>query len=335
MVDCEQLADPPIITVIGGGTGSFMLLSELKHATPNISAVVNMSDDGGSTGRLRDELGVLPPGDIRQCLVALSEIDETRDMFNYRFEHGSLQGHSLGNIILSGLELRYGDFDQAIKIAAKLLSITGRVIPITTENHTLTMQDGDDYIQGEYVIGHRPITNRSAKVTLDPQARISPQARQAIVDSDMVVVAPGNLYGSLLPALAVGGLRQAFEDSKARKVMVTNLVTKPGQTDGWHVVDYVNEVEKYCGHGTIDYVLYNIQMPSTELLEKYAADNEKPVNISQERFLTDTIKATPIGAELLAKDIYSCNPADTAVRRTLIRHDARKVTAKLLEIAGD
>lgn len=326
----EQLS----VTIIGGGTGSFTLLSELKTATPNITAVVNMSDDGGSTGRLRDELGVLPPGDVRQCLVALSNITEARDIFDFRFStNGPLDEHSLGNLILSGLELRYGDFEKAIDLASKLLAVTGQVVPITTDQHTLKMFDGDEEIYGEFVIGHRVITDHNATICHTPTTTLNPRAEAAIINSDIIVIAPGNLYGSLLPALSVGGLKEAFQISKAKKVVVANLVTKPGQTDGWHVIDYVREIEKYCGKGTIDFALYNTKPPEQHLLDKYAHDGELPLDISKNRIKNEAKNTKYIGADLLAESIFPKDPADKSMPRTLIRHDAKKVVAKLMELA--
>lgn len=324
----ENYIDEPNIAVIGGGTGSFTLLQELKHFTPNISAIVNMSDDGGSTGRLRDELGVLPPGDVRQCLVALSNTPEVRDLFGYRFGEGSLAGQSLGNVILSGLELQHDSFDKAIKVASSILQITGKVIPVTLDNHTLLMDDEQETIRGEYIIGHRSFAGPDPHVYLEPAATINPEASQAIYDADMLVIAPGNLYGSLLPALVVNGMSQAIQESSAKKVVISNLVTKPGQTDNWHVADYVKTFEKYIGQDEVDYVIYNSSPPDDSLLEKYAADGEFPVDIDPERF--NEIKAEAIGAALLAGEITSTDKNDKAILRTLIRHDARKVSELLL-----
>ncbi len=320
----------PKIAVIGGGTGSFTLLQELKEFTPHITALVNMSDDGGSTGKLRDELGVLPPGDIRQCLVALSDTPEVRDLFSFRFGQGSLAGQSLGNIILSGLELQQGSFAKAIKVASVILHINGAVIPITLDNHTLVMYDGDDVINGEHNIGHHAIKTKGAYIKLTPKARINPEAAAAIADADLIVIAPGNLYGSLLPALAVEGVAEALKDTKATVVAVSNLVTKPDQTDGWHVVDYVKEFEKYIGEGQIDIVLYNTDTPTEKLLKKYAADGEFPVDITEERF--KEVSAKPVGANLVAKELAKQDKNDKAIQRTLIRHDGYRVGRQLMGI---
>lgn len=325
-------AHAPEITVIGGGTGSFTLLNVLKEFTPNISAVVNMSDDGGSTGILRDEYGVLPPGDIRQCLVALSDLPEARDMFNYRFASGPFKNHALGNIILSGCELMYDDcIEKSVRLASSLLQTKGSVIPVTTQKHGLILRDGDKTITGEHLIGEHRLDNPAeASVLLDPPSAINPRAVQAIEQSDLVVLAPGNLFGSLLPTLAVGGMAKAIANSKAKTVLVTNLVTKPGQTDGWHIADYVKIFERYIGSGRLDKVLYNSEKPAPELLSKYAAQGEHPVGTDPARF--SEFNAEPIGAPLVAQNVYAQDENDTLIQRTLIRHDGYQVGKQLMRM---
>lgn len=327
----------PKLVVIGGGTGSFTLLSELKNTGCDITAVVNMSDDGGSTGRLRDELGVLPPGDLRQCLVALSTIPEARDLFNIRFDTaGPLDEHSLGNLVLSGLEHHYKDIEKAIAVASRLLATAGQVIPVTTTPHTLVFTDESKTTKGEFAIGHLTMGPGKRIISHSPAAALNPQAKQAILKADLVVIAPGNLYGSLLPALSVVGMKEALRATNARVIMIANLVTKPGQTDGWHVMDYVDEMEQYVGQGTIDTVLYNTRKPERALLERYAAEGEVPVATKQNRFCEDTnSKRNLIGAHLLATSIWKRGPGDKSMPRTLIRHDARKVAQRLMELLYD
>lgn len=322
--------DAPKIVVLGGGTGSFTLLQALKKLTPHITAVVNMSDDGGSTGTLRDELGVLPPGDIRQCLVALSSSPEIRNLFSYRFSEGRFEGQSLGNIILSGLELQHGSFAEAVRVAGDILRITGQVVPVTLDKHDLVMRDGDEIIRGESVINNRPIIHTDATVYLEPAAVLNPAARRSILEADLVVIAPGNLYGSLLPILAVDGMPEVLRQTKAMVVSVTNLVNKPGQTDGWHVADYVRRLEASTDPGTIDVVLYNNAPIAQPLLKKYAAEGEFPVAADQARLAE--IKAKTIGARLVASEITTQDPADKAIRRTLIRHDSSQVVQLLKQI---
>lgn len=333
MIELEN----PNIVVIGGGTGSFTLLQELKHLTPNISALVNMSDDGGSTGRLRDELGVLPPGDVRQCLVALSDAPELREEFSYRFRdpdntQAGLRGHSLGNLLLSGLAEKYGDFYKAVKVAGSLLKITGKVIPITINDHQLVMEDGDETIRGEFVIGHRSIANKDAVVRLEPEAVIHPDAEEAMHEADLLVIAPGNTYGSLLPALAVKGVAEAFQQSRAVKAVVANLMNKAGQTDDWGPVDYVKKFEEYVGKDQINAVLWNVRLPEHELFVKYASTGECPVDVINSRQRYHEVIARVVEADLIADEPFRPDPNDKAVPRTLIRHDAKKVGEQLMKL---
>lgn len=319
--------------MIGGGTGSFTLLSELKNTPFHLTAVVNMSDDGGSTGRLRDELGVLPPGDLRQCLIALSTIPEARDLFNVRFDtEGPLDEHSLGNLILSGLEHHYGSIEQAIAVASKLLATAGDVIPVTTTSHTLVLQDAENTTHGEFAIGHLAMSPGTRTISHLPTAHLNPRAKKAIAQADLVVIAPGNLYGSLLPALSVKGMRQALAGTKGKLVLIANLVTKPGQTDGWHVMDYVEEIERYTGEGSINTVLYNTRKPERALLERYAAEGERPVATKHHRFQADRFNRHIIGVHLVATRIWKRGPGDKSMPRTLIRHDAQKVVRHLQDL---
>ncbi len=321
----------PNIVIIGGGTGSFTLLSKLKNYTQNITAIVNMADDGGSTGILRDELGVLPPGDIRQCLVALADDQsDLRELFNYRFGEGSLSGHSFGNLFLSALEKTSKDFGEAVDKASKILKITGQVIPVTLSDSHLVIETSEGIeLKGEQAIaqmnwkeGYKP------KLSLRPESILNPKAATAIEKADLIVIAPGHLYGSLAPALLVNKLGKLLEHAKATKVYVCNLVTKPGQTDGFTSVDFASEIERFAGSNFLDYVLYNSQKPSAELIAKYAKDGELPVDVGK----PDKNKPKFIATDLISDEIYSQNPNDNLLQRTLIRHDAEKVANELLTI---
>lgn len=322
------------IAVIGGGTGSFTLLSSLKHYTKHVTALVNMADDGGSTGMLRDELGVLPPGDVRQCLVALSESEQVRDLFNYRFDTGSLEGHAFGNLFLTALEKMTGSFASAVETAGEVLNITGEVHPVTLDKVTLVMKQNDGTVtEGEFQIGHADfgISKRPDMTLIPADAKLNPAAEQAIMDADIVVIAPGNIYGSLAPALVVPGISKALNSTKAKKVYVCNLVTKPGQTDDFDVADFADEIERF-GAFTLDYVLYNEDKPSKYLLERYAKDKEFGVSYD-----TDKLKNkhyTAIGGTFISKQRTA--PSDTADpiahTRTLIRHDADAIAKQLMRI---
>jgi uncharacterized cofD-like protein len=321
------------IAVIGGGTGSFTLLSALKNHTSQIAALVNMADDGGSTGVLRDELGALPPGDVRQCLVALSRSPQVRDLFNYRFEEGSLKGHAFGNLFLTALEKMNGNFADGVMMASDILNIVGVVEPITLSNVRLAMRDEEgETIHGEFIIAHQEFHGHRPNMWLEPDATANPVALAAIAQADIVVIAPGNLYGSLAPALIVPGIGEALAKSKALKLYVCNLVTKPGQTDGFKVHDFADEIERLSGGPFLDYVLYNTESPDDELLSKYAKEGELSVVYDAAPFATKSYKA--VGANLLSSMIWSNkNSSDPiAAQRTLIRHDSEAAARAIMEL---
>lgn len=321
------------ITVIGGGTGSFTLLSALKDRTSQIAALVNMADDGGSTGLLRDELGVLPPGDVRQCLVALSDSPRLRDLFNYRFDEGSLKGHAFGNLFLTALEKMTGDFAAGVELAGEVLGARGVVEPITLTNVTLVMKNGScKEVRGEAKIAKRDFNGGKPEFRLDPIAEPNPRALRAIETADIVVIAPGNLYSSLAPALIVPGIGEALRNTKAYKMYVCNLVTKPGQTDGYAVSDFASEIERLVGGSFLDAVLYNTEKPSDKLLEKYAKAGEKSVEYNVEKQKTLTYEM--VGGNLLSGSIWKSGSLSDplAADRTLIRHDSEAVANAIIEL---
>lgn len=318
------------IAVIGGGTGSFTVLSGLKFFSRKIAALVNMADDGGSTGKLRDELGVLPPGDVRQCLVALSRTPELRDLFNYRFEDGSLKGHAFGNLFITALEKMTGDFSKAVELASDVLNIAGTVEPVTLTNVKLGMRDGSgDETVGEFEIAHTQFASSRPEFFLTPTPEPNPRALQAIKEADIVVVAPGNLYGSLAPALVVPGVGEALATTRAKTMYICNLVTKPGQTDDFTVTDFADEVERLAGRQFLDTVIYNTERPSEELLRRYAKDGEKSV-----RFVQKSTPYAVLGANLLSSEIWhNANPSDPiASARTLIRHDPAAIAKAVMSV---
>lgn len=328
----KEVTFSPKFVVIGGGTGSFTLLSGLKYYAQDITALVSMVDNGGSTGQLRDEYGVLPPGDIRQCLVALSDSSqEMRQLFNFRFGEGSFEGHSFGNVFLAAVEKMTNNFGDAVRIAGDVLNISGRVLPITLTDTHLVLQDGADEIVGEHQIEARAFEGSKPQLTLRPHAAINPAAAEAIHNADMVVLAPGSLYESLIASLIVDGVTDALQQTKAKIVQVANLVTKPGQTDGWSVANYVDEIQRFLGEGVIDYVLYNVQQPTPEMLEQYVRDGEYPVSYNATDFEGAPYKA--IGRDLLSFHTDEPDKNDAlAVERTLIRHNPDAVARALMRI---
>ncbi len=292
-----------------------------------------MADDGGSTGQLRDELGALPPGDVRQCLVALSESEKVRDLFNYRFEEGSFKGHAFGNLFLTALEKMTGNFAEAVETAADVLNIVGAVHPVTLDPVTLVMKGSNgDVTEGEFKIGNANFgENMRPEMSLIPKAVLNPEARATILAADMVVIAPGNIYGSLAPALIVPGMTEALAETKAKKIYVCNLATKPGQTDGFSVADFAAEIERFAGT-PLDYVLYNNQKPSKYLIDRYASDGEFSVEFDEAKLKKQHYQA--IGGNFVSSERRKQpNAADAiAATRTLIRHDADAIARQLMRI---
>lgn len=320
------------IVVIGGGTGSFMLLSALKHHTRSLTAIVGMADDGGSTGVLRDELGVLPPGDVRQCLVALSESPKVRELFNYRFDEGTFDGHSFGNILLTALEKVTGSFAEAIETASEILRVDGRVVPSTLDNVRLEMSWDDERITllGEHTVDahvfrHDP---RKAELRLIPAASANPAAVAAIMDADMVVIAPGDLYTSLAPSLVIPEIGEAICTTSASIAYVCNLVTRDGQTDGFTVESHASEVERFIGAACLDYVLYNQQQPPMELLRRY---KEEGANIVSRHGETDGHYRMIAGNFL--GEMRSTDAGDKLAKlRSFIRHDGTSIARMLFDL---
>lgn len=321
------------IAVIGGGTGSFTMLSALKGYTSQIAAIVSMADDGGSTGILRDELGTLPPGDVRQCLVALSDSPKVRDLFDYRFDEGTFAGHSFGNLLLTALEKVTGDFSEAVETASDILRVNGVVIPATLDNVRLKMEwaetslilDGERVIDAEF-FKHDP---RKADLSLTPPAKANPSALLAIEQADIVVIAPGDLYTSLGPLLVIDGIGEALEKTEALKIYVSNLVSKHGQTDRFTVSDHAAEIERFAGNPFLDYVIYNDEIPSVELAARY---NEEGGYVTEvDKHVLKKAHYKTVAGNFLGKMAKAHKGDSIPVTRSLIRHDAAAVAKSILE----
>ena len=323
------------IVVIGGGTGSFMLLSALKRYTSSISALVNMADDGGSTGVLRDELGTLPPGDVRQCLVALSDSPKVRDLFSYRFDEGTFEGHAFGNLFLCALEKMTGSFSEAVETASEILRVNGKVIPATLDNVRLKMEwpDVSVILNGEWVIDADSFANdpRKAVLSLAPSAHANPEALSAIQAADLIVIAPGDLYTSLGPLLVIEGIGEALQAATAPVIYAANLVTKQGQTEDFTVCDHADEIERFAGRPVLDYVLYNNQSPSAELAERYRQENAYLVKADLRKLAKKTYQG--IAGKFLGAMAPRENYTEASVvTRSLIRHDSDAVARAIMEI---
>jgi uncharacterized cofD-like protein len=325
------------IVTIGGGTGSFALLSGLRKYPIDISAIVSMADDGGSTGVLRDELGVLPPGDVRQCLVALSDSSETlRALMNYRFDKGGLNGHTFGNLLLSALEKINGSFTKGVQQATAILDVEGEVIPVSEKSMRLHVKLGSGKILvGEKNLDHNEEIRRSSisAVFLKPKVSAYKKALDAIRAADVIIIGPGDLYGSILPIFLVAGISEAIRKSEAAVIFNCNLTNKKGQTENFTVDQYVKMLEKHIGQERIDFVTFNSKKIPSLLVKKYEKREGKGSVIV-------------FGAEAQAKRRYKIALADLlymkkikpsksdliSATRSFIRHDSEKLARVLVAI---
>jgi uncharacterized cofD-like protein len=293
-----------------------------------------MVDDGGSTGVLRDELGVLPPGDVRQCLVALSDSPKIRDLFNYRFDEGTFQGHAFGNLLLTALEKMTGSFSEAVETASEILRVNGVVIPATLDNVRLKMEwaEASTILHGERIIDADffKYDPRKANLSLVPAARANPTALAAIQQADLIVIAPGDLYTSLGPLLAINGVGEALQKTDATIMYVSNLVTKQGQTAGFCVSDHAAEIERFIGGEVLDYVLYNKQVPTNELARRYKQEHAYLVEVDKEVLVTKKYKS--VGGNFLGAVVEEHDSDVLPVTRSLIRHDSEAIARALIEL---
>ncbi len=267
----ESLSRGPRVVALGGGTGLSTLLHGIKLYTNNITAIVTVTDTGGSSGRLRDEMHVLPPGDIRNCLVALADAEPLiRDLFQYRFEEGDgLTGHSFGNLFITALSKVTGDFEEAVRASSKVLAIRGRVMPSTLEKVTLV----GEFMDGTVAEGETNITEQNKplrQIRLKPaHCSATPEAIDAIENADLIILGPGSLYTSVLPNLLIEEIRQAILKSEAHKVYIMNIMTQPGETDGFSAYDHVRVLVEHTDPRLIDVCLVNVHSVPQPMIEKY------------------------------------------------------------------
>ena len=319
------------ITIIGGGTGTATVLNGLKESDNlELSAVVAVSDNGGSTGRLRDEFGFLPIGDIRQCLAALASGEsqkDVRDLLLYRFEQGEgLKGHNLGNLILTALSDVSNSPAEAIEKATTIFAVKGSVFPITEKSIDLVVE----YEDGEVVIGEKHLDELDRKnkkidsLKISPRAQIFPGSAEAIVNSDMIIVGPGDIYASLVPPALVDGCKNAVKDQQGIFVFVMNLMTHASQTHGMTAQDHVAEITKYYGRCP-DYVVMNSGKIPQNVLERYEQVGDFPV-------IDDVGDGESVVREnFVFNQIFEKNSSDVAPR-SLIRHDSQKLAKVLCKL---
>ncbi|MGO8684285.1 MAG: gluconeogenesis factor YvcK family protein [Thermoleophilia bacterium] len=314
-----RLARGPRVVAIGGGTGLAVLLRGLKYQTSNLTAIVTVADDGGSSGRLRQDLGILPPGDIRNCLVALADDESLMSrLFQYRFASGGLQGHCFGNLFVAALAEVTGDFERAVAESTSVLKVRGRVLPATLDNVILHAQ-----LQGgAHVIGESTITaaeHLPQRVWLTPSApRPLPEALAAVAQAQLVVLGPGSLYTSILPNLLVDEMSAALRNTPAEVVYVCNVMSQPGETDGYSAADHVAALFRHGLAGMIDIVLVNDTPLSADVEAAYQVAGARPV-------VVDVDRLEQLGVRVVH--------ASLATGSDVVRHDPARLSEALLRLA--
>ncbi len=310
----------PKIVAIGGGHGLSHLLMGLKEYTANLTAIVTVADSGGSSGRLREEFNIVAPGDIRNCLVALADAPALMgELFQFRFSKESqLQGHNFGNLFLTAMvQLTKGDFEKAVEECSKVLAIRGKVVPSTVNNVHLVAE----YVDGSRLEGEAQIPKRNVRIKqlyLNPaDAAPTQEALRAIRESDVIVLGPGSLYTSVLPNLIIRGIADEMLNSSAFKIYVCNVMTQPGETDGYTASDHVKTILDHTGKGILNACMVNSAEAPPEALERYKEENSYPVAADVEKVKEMGCKA--VAADLLGVDNY-------------VRHDSEKLTKALIKL---
>lgn len=317
----------PKVVVIGGGTGQSIFLRGLKLFTQNITAIVTVADDGGGSGVLREDLGMLPPGDIRNCLLALANIEPTmQEIMQYRFTEGNLKGQSFGNLFLAAMNGIYGNFETAVYKMSEIFAITGRVLPVTLQNVDLIAKlNNGNVIKGESAIPiqskkqHSPID----KVYLDPKdVKPLDEVINVIQDADIIVIGPGSLYTSIMPNLLVKGVVEAIKNTNAPKVYIANIMTQPGETDEYNVYKHIEAITKHVGENIIDIIISNNEILSEDILKNYRQDGARQVLLDAEQM-----------EKLYDMGIMTIETSLVEVKKNYVRHDAQQISKIVIDLA--
>ncbi len=325
----------PRIVLVGGGTGLSNLLTGLKKYSDNLTAIVTVTDTGKSSGKLREDFGMLPPGDIRNCLAALSTREESlKKLFQYRFCNGSLEGHSFGNLFLAALTQLTGNFEKAVAEAGRILAIQGKVVPATLDNCQIGVQlqnkqkiIGEDHIVGRNLAVHLRSPIQKAFL-VPPHARASKEAVQSILDADIVILGPGCLYTSVVSNLLVRDISKAIRKTKAKTVYVCNIMTQQGQTDHYTAANHLETIACYLGKFP-DYCLINTKNPAQKNLGLYEKEHAFMVKADHDAL-------TQLPTKIILADVLQKNAKKKRVenRRDYLRHDAEKVAEAVIQLAA-
>ncbi|MEG4454193.1 gluconeogenesis factor YvcK family protein [Microcoleus sp. N9_A1] len=324
LLNHRRLHRGPKIVAIGGGTGLSHLLRGLKDYSAKITAIVTVADDGGSSGRLRREIGVLPPGDIRNCLAALADEEKLlTELFQYRFQAGDgLVGHSFGNLFLTAMSDIAGDLEQAIAASSKVLAVRGEVLPATLSDVSLWAELAD----GRRIEGESSITKANGQILkigctpANPPAL--PRVAQALREADFIIIGPGSLYTSVIPNLLVPEIADAIARSEVPRIYVCNIMTQPGETDGYSVADHIRAIDRACGRPLFDAVVVQGKVPSAKSLIRYSQENSYPVVLDRE------------AVTQLGRRIVIANVMDEDKNTGLIRHNSQRLAGMLLRWYG-
>ena len=324
------------VVVIGGGTGTYTVLLGLKKYPIDISAIVSMTDSGGSNRVIRDEFGLLPTSDIRQCMVALAsgETDELlRKLFTYRYNAGTgISGMTFGNLFMAALTDIYGSQEKAIEETCKILKVQGNVIPVTYNNsHLVARYENGEQVLGEHYIDEPKVElgdTRIVELEVFPPAKANRKALKVISEADLIVLGPGDLYTSIICNLVVGGISEVAKNAKAPKVYVLNLMTKFGQTNGFSGKEHIEELERYLGEGAINYVLVNKRNSFPRgILARYKEERAYPVRDD----LNGELSFRVVRRDLVSSKIYE-KPKSDKLKRSLIRHDSDKLARAIISL---
>lgn len=320
------LVKGPKIVAIGGGTGLSTMLRGLKYYTSNITAIVTVADDGGGSGDLREDLGMLPPGDIRNCILALADTEPLmEDLLQYRFKDGRLKNQSFGNLFLAAMDGISSNFEEAVHKMSSVLAVTGKVMPVTLDDLVLKakLKDGT-IVEGESNIPEEAIERNTSidKIFIEPKnARALKEAVEAILEADAIILGPGSLYTSVIPNLLVKDIASAVKKTKGIKLYVSNIMTQPGETDGFAVEDHIKAIFNHVGDGVVDYVVVNVGKIDGELEGKYKEEESHLVRISEEA-------VAGLGVSVIEGDFIS-------IKNGLIRHNSEKLASILIETIMD
>jgi len=322
------------IVCIGGGSGVSTVLSGLREYPYELTAIVTMFDNGGSSGKLRKELGILPLGDVRACLSVLAQEKTIIPFFYSRFQKGKLKGHNLGNLIIAAAEQLTGSLENGIKRIGTILKVKGKVLPVATESAHIKviLKNGKKIIGEEEIINCQDVSKVGIKkISLEPSVKANPSAIRAIKGADLIILAPGKFYTSIIPNLLVKGVSEAIKKSSAPKIMITNLMTQAGNTDNLKVEDFVKVIEEYLEKENINKVIFNTSKLSPFLMKEVRKSFPRANIVGYDKHLLKEERF--VGEDLINRKIHKPNPNDILVRgqnkRTMVLHDSRKL-AKII-----